>query len=774
VTISEPAPNAAPSEVDDRTPGIEQKASLRLRLAGLWEYATVAFLASVMFVVGFGGGIRRMSVPWGAGDLLGPYSVAKLWSEGGPFGNSRFGFPFGMELRYFPATDHLQNAIAGLIAAVTGNPFLGINAVYALSFPLTALAALWVLKIARLRGPIAITIALAFTAIPYHWLRTDHIYLATIYSAALGVGLALLVGTGELERRLRGERRLWTGLAMLGIAAVIATSGIYYACFTILICSAALVYRFARGARWRGLLISMSPVVAVVACTGLALAPAVLYDRAHPALQPVAERIVIESVQYSGVLAFTLLPAPVSDIPGFGPVNESVTRAVAAVSGYPTSGVLWYADFGSLETIAALALLVVGVVFAARRSAFTGRRRPSPQEPVNGSSESVGFGLVGTLLSTTVLFFIPWGLNLLFAYFVTPQLRAWDRLVPVLFLLVFTGAAVAWRTLNLPRHGGKAVVIAVVILVVLVFDSVIPYRSRFTTISTTSSAFSAAGYTYATDLNAAVPGRCGVLELPYLGYPEVPPIVGLGSSEPLWPALTNPEKSWSFGAMKGTLASAWQVALGNKIDANAVRELEAGGFCAIHVDRRGFSPADADKIVADLTALLGPVVATGLGGNWLAFALPSGHADHGITVADLATVPQDTAVFYAPPAVTPKVGLAVTPEHDVMSEWWWLPVAPAAFDVKSIDQDVEFSSVSGELLAVECAAQEATVELESGAQTVSTVVQLGPGERKPFTLQLDTRTASAVLRVSAHGVSCATPQDPRVRTVALVDPTVSS
>ena len=774
MTISEPAVSADSAEVDDPTPVTEPKLALRSRRTGLWEYTTVAFLASAMFVAGFGGDLGRLSVPWGAGDLLPPYSIAKMWSEGAPFGNSNFGFPFGMELRYFPATDHLENAVAGLIAAISHNPFLGINAMYALSFPLTALAALWVLRIARLRGPIAIAIALAYTAIPYHWFRTDHVYLGTMYSAALGVGLALLVGTGELERRLRGQRRLWTGLAMLGIALVIATSGIYYACFTILICSAALVYRFARGARWRDLLISMSPVVTVVACTGLALAPALLYHHAHPALQPVAERIVIESVQFSGVLAFTLLPAPVSDVPGFGPVNDAVTHAFAAVSGYPTSGVLWYADFGSLATIAALALATLGVVLSARRSVLAGRRWPPPREPGHGLPDSVGFGLVGTLLGITVLFFIPWGLNLLFAYFVTPQLRGWDRLIPVFFLLIFTGAAVAWRTLDLPRHGVKAVSIAVVILAVLVFDSVIPYRSRFSTISTSSSAFSTAGYAYAADLNAAVPGKCGVLELPYLGYPELPPIVGLGSYDPMWPALTNSEKSWSFGAMRGTLANAWQVALGNEIDATAVRELEAGGFCAIHVDRRGFSPADADKVTAELAARLGPAVATGFGGNWLAFALPSAHATHGITVEDLATAPQDTAVFYAPPAITPEVGVPVTPEHDATSEWWWLPVAPAAFDVKSIDPDVEFSSVTGELLAVECAAQEVTVELRSGGQTVSEIVELGPGERQSFALHVDTLTASAELRVSAHGESCATPQDPRIRTVALVDPTVSS
>ncbi|NTW41233.1 MAG: hypothetical protein HGA44_15400, partial [Cellulomonadaceae bacterium] len=98
-------------------------------------HIVVAVSATVMFVVGFGGSLRRIAMPLGSGDLVFSYAFAAMWSEGAPFGNSSLGYPFGIELRYFPTTDILPNAVAGLLGAMTENPFLGLNMVFALSFP---------------------------------------------------------------------------------------------------------------------------------------------------------------------------------------------------------------------------------------------------------------------------------------------------------------------------------------------------------------------------------------------------------------------------------------------------------------------------------------------------------------------------------------------------------------------------------------------------------------------------------------------------------------
>jgi len=737
-----------------------------------WD-AAVAFVGGILvFVLGFGGGRSRLSSPLGGGDLLPAYEAARLWSAGTPFGNASLGYPFGVELRYYPTTDFIQNGAAGLITALTGNPFLGMNAVFAMSFPLTALAAFWVIRIAGVRGPMAIFLSLAFTTIPYHWYRLDHVYLGTVYSAVLGVGLALLVGTGRIERGLAGERRGRAIAQIAGLAVVIAASGIYYACFTIMVCAVAALYRLARGAQVGRVALALAPAVVVAVATASALAPAMLFVRSHPALVPVAERIAIESVAYSGVLAFTLLPAPISRLPGASPINDAVAAMFGNANSYGTAGVLWYADFGSLFTTLAIVFSLIGAVAVGRRRARSGRTPTATDgESVAGDAvgERVTFGLVGILLVVTVLFFVPWGLNFLFAYTVTPQLRGWDRLVPMMFMLVFAGAAVAWRSLRFPQAGTKALGIAGICFVLLVFDSVAPYRSYYAAASANGSVYGSAGYVYAASLNAAIPERCAVLQLPYVGYPEEPPTVALGSYAPLWPALTNPDKLWSYGAMKGTVASAWQEGLSSNIGPAELEKLRRGGFCAVHVDRAGYTEADAQRLLANLARLMGQPVAVGFDGAWTAFRIP-GAVVGGFDVARLDEMSAGDAVFYAPPRVVAADASGVVLERDSARSWRWLGLGTTSFRVTSIAEGAEFRSVRGTVLAAECSAEVAVVTLRSDAEQSSIRLVLVPGEERDFSLSLVRKAADATLSVEAEGVSCVTAADGRPRAVALVNP----
>jgi len=735
-----------------------------------YEPVVAMVLSTVIFVLGFGGGIGRLSTPLGGGDILAAYNVGRLWGSGAPFGDASTGYPFGTDLRYFPTADTLQNALAGLFTAITGNTFLGTNAIYALSFPLTALAALWVLRIVGLRGPMAVFLALAYTAIPFHWLRTEHLYLATIYPAVLGVGLALLVGSGEVERRLCSPRRLRTVLPLVGIVAVTATSGIYYACFTMLLCTVAVVYRITRGSTWRGIAASLTPVVGVAVLTGLALAPAFLHERAHPSFGDVAGRLPIESVVYSGNVAMALMPYPESRLPGFEPVNDAVRHFYTAAFAAPTSGVTLWSNAGSFFTDAALLFAGIGLVLSLRRAARARSVGSVGARETTGDERAVGFGLVGVLLATALLFFVPWGLNAVFAFVVTPQLRGWDRLVPVLLLLFLVAAAVAWRALCLPTNVRWVWGLSGVFLVLLTLDSVIPYRAYFTQVYAVARARVAAGDQYAMALNAAVPGDCGVLTLPYVAYPESAPVVEMGVYEPYWPALTNPEKDWSFAAMKNTVASAWQEHLGNRIDAGAIADLQAGGFCAVHVDRRGYLPADGDRVVAELTALLGTPVAVGDEGRWLAFAMPDHSPEEAISLDTIADAPDELQTFYLPPTIERTGAAPPAPETDAFGEWWWLADERASFAIRAIDERADFNAVSADIRAADCQARQVVVSLSSGDQDASTVVDLAAGETKAVSLRLARPATDAVLSVTARGAVCTIPDDARALSVAVLNP----
>ncbi|MCO7218755.1 hypothetical protein [Klenkia sp. PcliD-1-E] len=747
------------------------------------DAVVAAASATLLALLGIGGGLYRLQVPLDDGDMLPAYAATRLWSTGAPFGDASLGAPFGIEQRYYPTADVVQNAVAGLLAWVAGNPFLGLNLAFVLSFPATALAGIWVLGIAGLRGPWAVVLTLALTFVPFHWYRTDHVYLATSYSAVVGVGLALLVGSGQLEQRLRGPARRRAWLVVVGAGLLVAASGIYYACFTVLLVAAAAAWRWVRGARVRDAALAAVPAVAVVVGTVVLLAPSILYVRSHPPLAPLAARETLESVLYAGSLVLALIPAPVPSVLGRFYPGELSAGLLSDVGDLDLAEGQRLSNFGSVATVLACVVVLVGVVRSSRRSARAvtvedgGRVGRGAEDGDDGEDREDGedalaagavtLPLVGFLALVCLLFFVPWGLNLLFAYLVMPEIRAWNRLLPEMYTLLFVAAAVVglrWRPRVRPRAGRVLVGLG---LVVVVVDSVLPARAHFADAEVSGSRMSGAGYQYAAALNAAVPGRCAVLELPYVRYPETPPKQALENYEPLWPALTNPGKTWSAAAMKDTAASAWQARLGDSLTAEDLEPLAAGGFCAVHVDRRGYTPADADAVTAQLTDLLGAPVATGLDGDWSAYRLPT----DGVTVlppAELVQAPGELGTFWAPPQLRPVSG---APEGPVTSTFHqdWVLSPDALLDVDALDGGAPFRTVRGEVAAGGCTG-EVTVALrdpDSGEVTTSTTVPAGVSEAAPFRLYLPGPVRRAELSVSAPG--CPTTADPPA-TVLLRDP----
>jgi hypothetical protein len=76
----------------------------------------------------------------------------------------------------------------------------------------------------------------------------------------------------------------------------------------------------------------------------------------------------------------------------------------------------------------------------------------------------------------------------------------------------------------------------------------------------------------------------------------------------------NNEKSWSYGGMRDTEASAWQLDYTTGISGFQVQDLKDKGFCAVHLDTRGFE--DPESVQIQLTKLFGEPVVTDLDGRW--------------------------------------------------------------------------------------------------------------------------------------------------------------
>ncbi|MBT5183182.1 MAG: hypothetical protein HOL91_06775, partial [Actinobacteria bacterium] len=157
------------------------------------EVASTAVLATAISLLALLPALKKLGSAWGGGDMLSAYVNIENWGLFGFTTGNRFGYPLGMNQNLFPSIDITQNSFAALIGWITGNPFIGINLLLFLSFPLVAVLAYCSIRLTGLRGPLAVALAVAFTMIPFHFARgLGHISLATMYGAVTAVILAQL------------------------------------------------------------------------------------------------------------------------------------------------------------------------------------------------------------------------------------------------------------------------------------------------------------------------------------------------------------------------------------------------------------------------------------------------------------------------------------------------------------------------------------------------------------------------------------------------------
>lgn len=698
------------------------------------EAALSAAIAFLLSLIVFGPLLGSLDVPWAGGDMLSTYVNTNAWSGFSYATSTQYGFPLGMNLNYFPGIDITENTFAMVVNGIAGTTFLGLNLLVLLSFPLVAALAYLVIRMTGLQGPLAIALAVAFAVIPFHWGRAlGHTYLSTLYSVVVGLALVLLIASGLFERmwRDRSSRRRIAALGAVALMClVVAWTGVYYLAFTLILGVAALLWRLAHRARLSSIAIDAIPLAVTAALAVIGFLPSLLTLRADPPLASLGERTPFESITNAGNLAMAILPIPQSSLPRMGYYNEAVlTTLNQAAFGESTA----ITNFGTWVTAAALVVFLVALLVRTRRPASS-----------TDDGAAVGLGLIGYLLAVSVLFFVPWGLNLIFAEVVTAQIRAWNRLLPIILLLFILGAAAALHRTRVATRWVLALPIALVILGLTAIDSVYPFRAAYAGSVAEAREAADAARAYATVLNTAIPADCGVLQLPYMAYPEQGRIEGVNDYDHFWQSITNKGKQWSYGAVKNTDASTWAAQLPQVPTDSQVELLRGAGFCAIHVDTRGYSDEAATAVRTDLSERFGEPVATGFKGAWELY-----------DIGEPTDPTAEVDAFLRQPFISVDFAQVTPRESSLQTSWWWTRKPSAGFVLTPTSADKPIVSASGAVAAPGCGSAPATLTLASGEQSVSTEVAARRSRPTPFDLELPRPANGPVtLTVNVEGSGC--------------------
>lgn len=525
--------------------------------------------------------------------------------------NPDLGAPFGMDNRDFPVAgnDGLQLLLVKGIGLLTDRPFLASNLFFVLTFPLNALGAFVALRWRRVSLDLAVVGAAAFGALPLHFMKgKDYLFYVSFAMVPLGCALVLSVLADEQLIRHRpdaaGRLRPWVNprsVALVVLCAAIASASVYYAVFTsILLVTAALARGLVNRSRQA---VAGGLGAAALIGTGVVLnqLPTLLHRLQQGANPLVANRAPNETEFYGLRLIQLVLPTPGHRLEPLADLTDRY-RATAGVLGEPNVAM------GSLATIGLAWLLVVAVTSMLVPERSTGG--PGRRLLGTGDERNAAFCIVVALGWS-----ISGGLSALVSYTLTPQLRSWSRMS--VYIAFFGILGVLGLLERVRRHlpGPPALFTAglagLVLLVALDQTS-----DRFNPDRRLIERAYASDARFVERIERHMPAGSAILQLPYVAYPEVPAVNGVGVYDELRPYLHSSRLRWSYGAMKGRPED-WHAALTDVPLRSLLAGAVAGGLHGVVVDRAGYLDAGA-ALEGELVAVVGPPTAVDLVGR-LAF-----------------------------------------------------------------------------------------------------------------------------------------------------------
>lgn len=512
--------------------------------------------------------------------------LAKTMEDHGGFlENPNLGAPFGLDLHdYAVGTDRLHLWLIRALTAVSGDPVAAINVFFLLTFALTAAAAFLVFRLLRVGSVPSAVCSVLFALAPYHFARGEgHLFLSAYYAVPLGAFLVLATIGGEplFPRRpgQSGARAYLSGRGLMSAAfcLVLASTGIYYAAFTLVLLAAAVALALLGRGGWRAAASGAVCIALILVGLLVNLAPTLAYRFEH-GVNTETQRSPIDTELLA--LKFPDLILPPADSAS-GPLSR-LTATYQAQTPIRSEG---GQSLGFVAAAGFLALLVIALL------ALVARSRAGPPVVRDAAAVTLVCFVVGTV----------GGGSALVAHMFTSQIRAWNRISIVIAFFALLAVAVGLDWLR--RRVRSRALFAVAVAAVAVAGLYVQATSEIVPPYEASAAEYRSDRDFVRAIDRRLPPDASVFVLPYVAFPETGRLVDLSENDLLRGYLHSDELRWSFGAMKGRPED-WSRELSALPPAAVVDAAAAAGFSGIYVDRFGYGDRAAG-LEAELAARTG-------------------------------------------------------------------------------------------------------------------------------------------------------------------------
>ena len=471
-----------------------------------------------------------------------------------------------------------------IIAVIVGGDIpLAINLGFVAMFGLIAAISFLVLRQIGVVRAFAVAGAVLYALLPYHFYRTtSHLFLSGYLVVPL-VALVLIwqMGGRPVFELIDGEgRRRWTwrdprGFLSVAALAGVALTGTYYAVFGGLLLFAAAIVTFIADRDRRRLAVSAGLLGVLVLSVLTTLMPTILYAVREGPNSAAVER------SYYGVELYGLRPVqlllPISNH------RIAALRQFAAEAG--STGGEQGQNLGVVGAFGLIAsILAMGMAVLSRRT----------------DSRFATVGRLGLLNTLAILLGTVAGIGALLGLLGLDEVRAWNRIVVyVAFFSIAASMLLASRWSRSLRTGVIAAIAVAVILVGAFDQTGAPNRDAY---QANADAYWADSE-YFEAIEEAMPVDAAVFQLPYVPFPEFPPVVDMTDYSHVRGYLHTDSVRWSYGAMKGRPGSEWQSELTTRSTEDVLVGVIASGFQGLYIDRFGYADRAA-ALESDLMNLM--------------------------------------------------------------------------------------------------------------------------------------------------------------------------
>jgi phosphoglycerol transferase len=568
------------------TSAVQQSMPRNKVLLELSTYALTVFLCISILVWVARLWEADLSVPLAfQGDLLFYHALIKgIIENGWVLHNNSIGMPTGFDLYDMPMADNLHFALIKLISYFVPNSAVTLNLFAILTFPLITITSLFVFRSLNLSRPSSIAAGLLYTFLPYHFMRLGgHTFLAAYYQVPLATLLILWAFSrepiffrfDETNKRTRLSLLNHRALISMGVCLVIASTSTYYAffaCFFLLI--AAIYHLLSRHKRYTTY---TAAILILLISSGVLinLLPNLYYKVTHGPNKEAGVRFRGEAEIYGLKVAQLLLPAEYHRVPFLQKTKIRYGNRT------PLSNENTTATLGMIGNLGFLILLAR--LFGYRRGA-------------SGTHLALLAKLSMLNLSAVLLATIG-GFSSLFAHFITPQIRGYNRISVYIGLFSLMAFFVCYEAFCRRFLRGKMAYLSYPLIAFILALGILDQTPSFYPTGMIDRTFKE-NYEQEADfirgIEAAVPSNAMVFQLPYVPCPENPPVNRMKDYDHFRAYLHSKSLRWSYGAIKGRMTDGWQKTIAAKPVQEFVAILSLSGFNGIYVDRFGYPDMGVD------------------------------------------------------------------------------------------------------------------------------------------------------------------------------------